>query len=205
MQAHNFLTFITGPAHSGKSRQACTIANHGKDTLFIGTASPKHPHMEARIAELKSERPAHWLLIDRPDDLATLLLNASAVHEQIIVDSLNLWLATIAVKNTAMKNPVELMARLRLESDRLNRTLAAARHAGANLILVGSESGASPTPPVETERAFREANGLLNQAVAAAADRVILLTAGIPQTIHDRSMSGIGTREAGADHSASNL
>ncbi|NBQ52769.1 MAG: hypothetical protein EBU49_04205, partial [Proteobacteria bacterium] len=64
---------------------------------------------------------------------------------------------------------------------------------GANLIVVAAEMGASPSPPVETERAFREANGRLNQAVAAMADRVVLMTAGIPTVLRGGAMSVDGT------------
>lgn len=183
LQADKCLTFITGPAHSGKSRHACRSANPKLDTLFVGTASPKHPHMQARISELKAERPAGWQVIERPQDLAELIRNAAAIHEQIVIDSLNLWLASVAVNAPSHGPQEEILIKLREESDRLCRSLSDARHAGANLIIVGAETGAAPSPPVETERAYREANGILNQSVAAAAERVILLTAGVPLTI----------------------
>lgn len=185
MQDDKCLTFLIGPAHSGKSAEACAAARPGLDTLVIGTANTQHPLMQSRVQALKASRPASWQHVDRPADLPSLVFAATAVHDQIIVDSLNLWLAAITANHPAGRTPVDLLHTLNSECDRLIDALGRARAAGANLIVVGAETGASPSPPVETERAFREANGRLNRAVAAMADRVTLMTAGIPMVLRD--------------------
>ena len=193
MQAEKCLTFLIGPAHSGKSTQTSVVARPGLDTLVIGMANTQHPLMMARVEALKAARPTSWQHVDRPADLPSLVFAATAVHDQIIVDSLNLWLAALTVNHPAGRTAVDLLNMLNTESERMTDALRRARDAGANLIVVAAEIGASPSPPVETERAFREANGRLNQAVAAVADRVILMTAGIPTVLRGEGLSVDGT------------
>jgi len=193
MQAEKCLTFMIGPAHSGKSTQTMVLARPGLDTLVIGMANTQHPLMMARVEALKAARPASWQHVDRPADLPSLIFAATAVHDQIIVDSLNLWLAALTVNHPPGRTAVDLLNTLNAECERMTDALRLARDAGANLIVVAAEMGASPSPPVETERAFREANGRLNQAVAAMADRVVLMTAGIPTVLRGGAMSVDGT------------
>ncbi len=193
MQAEKFLTFLIGPAHSGKSSEACAVARPDLDTLVIGTANTQHPLMQSRVQALKAARPANWQHVDRPADVPSLVFAATSVHDQIIVDSLNLWLAALTVNHPAGLTAIELLEVLTTECDRMIDALGRARAAGANVIVVGAEVGASPSPPVETERAFREANGRLNRAVAGMADRVILMTAGIPTVLRDGRVSGAET------------
>jgi len=196
MQAEKFLTFLIGPAHSGKSYEAGALARPDLDTLVIGTANTHHPLMQNRVQALKAARPANWQHVDRPADVPSLVFAATSVHDQIIVDSLNLWLAALTVNHPAGLTAIELLEVLTAECDRMIDALGRARAAGANVIVVGAEVGASPSPPVETERAFREANGRLNRAVAGMADRVILMTAGIPTVLRDGRVSGAETVNA---------
>lgn len=192
MQVEKCLTFLIGPAHSGKSAQASVLARPGLDTLVIGMANTQSPLMTARVEALKAARPTTWQHVDRPADLPFLVFASTAVHDQIIVDSLNLWLAALTVNYPAGRTPVELLNTLNLECERMVDALRRARDAGANLIIVAAEMGASPSPPVETERSFREANGRLNQAIAAMADRVILMTAGIPTLLRGGTVTADG-------------
>jgi adenosylcobinamide kinase/adenosylcobinamide-phosphate guanylyltransferase len=197
MQVEKCLTFLIGPAHSGKSAEACVLAKPGLDTLVIGTANTQHPLMQNRVEALKASRPSTWQHVDRPADVPSLIFAAAALHDQIIVDSLNLWLASLSVNhqanNPAGRTAIELLEVLNPECDRMIDALGRARAAGTNLVVVGAETGASPSPPVETERAFREANGRLNRSVAAMADRVILMTAGIPTVLRDGRVPGAET------------
>lgn len=192
MQVEKCLTMLIGPAHSGKSAQITVLARPGLDTVVIGTANTQHPLMQARVETLKAGRPEGWKHVDRPADLPNLIFAAAAIHDQIIVDALNLWLAAVTVQHPIDRTGLDLLNTLNAECGRMIDALGRARDAGANIIVVGAEMGASPSPPIETERAFREANGRLNQAVAAMADRVILMTAGIPTVLR----SGIPVAEA---------
>lgn len=199
MQAEKCLTFLLGPAHSGKSAEAIALADHKLDTLVIGMANIQHPLMHARVEALKGSRPTHWQHVDQPGDLPAFLFAAAQAHEQIVIDSLNLWLATLTVNwqaGQASRSAIDLAQMLGTECDRMVDALKRSRESagGTKLIVVGAEMGASPSPPVETERAFREANGKLNRAIAATADRVILMTAGIPtvlrSNVHNQSHIG---------------
>lgn len=199
MQADKCLTFLLGPAHSGKSAEAIALAGEKLDTLVIGMANIQHPLMQTRVESLKASRPAHWQHVDQPGDLPAFLFAAANAHEQIIVDSLNLWLAHLTVQwqgGQAGRSAIDLVQLLNTECDRMIDALKRSRDAagGTRLIIVGAEMGASPSPPVETERAFREANGKLNRLIASFADRVILMTAGIPTilrtNVHHQSQIG---------------
>lgn len=194
MQAEKCLTFLLGPAHSGKSAEAIALAGTNLDTLVIGMANLQHPLMQSRVEALKSSRPAHWQHVDQPGDLPAFVFAAAQAHEQIVIDSLNLWLATLTVQwqsGHGARSVIDLAQLLNAECDRMVDALVRSREAagGTRLIVVGAEMGASPSPPVETERAFREANGKLNRATAAIADRVILMTAGIPTVLRSNVLN----------------
>ena len=116
MQVEKCLTFLIGPAHSGKSTQTTVLARPELDTLVIGMANTQHPLMIARVEALKAARPPSWQHVDRPADLPSLIFAATAVHDQIIVDSLNLWLAALTVNYPAGRTAVDLVNMLNIAS-----------------------------------------------------------------------------------------
>ncbi len=120
--------------------------------------------MAERIARHHAERGPDWRLVEAPLDLAPVV----AGHREgaMVVDCLTLWLSNLM---HAGRDPAA-------ETEAL---LAALRPAG-RVILVSNEVGLSIAPENALARAFRDEQGRLNQRVAAAADHVEFVAAGLP-------------------------
>ena len=122
--------------------------------------------MTARIALHRARRPDGWLTAEAPLDLAQALAEAPD-GQPVLVDCLTLWLSNVLL---AGRDP-------EAESDRLAAALAAPR---GPWIAVANEVGLGIVPDNALARRFRDAAGRLNQAVAAVADEVLLVAAGLP-------------------------
>jgi adenosylcobinamide kinase/adenosylcobinamide-phosphate guanylyltransferase len=88
----------------------------------------------------------------------------------VLVDCLTLWLS----------NGMLAGADIDGETERLVRCLARAAHP---VVLVANEVGFGIVPDNALARNFRDAAGRLNQAIAAQADQVVLMVAGIPMRV----------------------
>lgn len=164
------LTFVLGGARSGKSRHAeSLIQSAPAPWLYIATAEAHDEEMRRRIAAHRSRRPEGWRTMDAPLDLAAAIRGGTG-SGAILVDCLTLWLTN------AMLAGRDLAA----EAAGLS---AACRAAPAPLVLVSNEVGFGIVPDNALARRFRDEAGRLHQAIAAAADRVVLVVAGIPMQV----------------------
>jgi adenosylcobinamide kinase/adenosylcobinamide-phosphate guanylyltransferase len=164
------LTLVLGGARSGKSRYAeQSVMASPAPWVYVATAEPFDVEMTARIAEHRSRRGGQWQTIEAPLDLAGAIERAPA-SATVLVDCLTLWL------NNLMYNNRDTDAEtLRLE------TALAARLAPS--VLVSNEVGSGIVPDNAEARRFRDLQGRLNQRIAARADRVVLLVAGLPMVV----------------------
>ena len=162
-------TFILGGARSGKSARAQPLAEAAGETrLYIATAEALDVEMEARIARHKADRGAGWRTVETPLDLVAAMEAADA--PVVLVDCLTLWLSNL------MHHGRDVEA----ESAALCACLG--RFEG-EVILVSNEVGLGLVPETSLGRAFRDAQGRLNQRVAAACDVVEFVAAGLPLRI----------------------
>lgn len=166
------LTLILGGARSGKSTHALTLA--GGRVLFVATAEALDEEMTARIAAHKAERPAAWDTLEEPRAIARSLRSRTNNYETIIIDCLTLWVSNLMEDGGT---PVEWVAPL----------LAAYRAGTANWVVISNEVGLGIVPDNPLARRYRDALGAVNRLMAAAADRVILMVAGIPIQIRDET------------------
>ncbi len=162
------LTLVLGGARSGKSRYAEALvtdaAAHG---TYIATAEPGDAEMAARIAEHRSRRGEFWYTIEAPLELpAAIALHADPARP-ILVDCLTLWVSNLLGAGRVVEH----------ESEKLH---AALRGAGGPVVLVANEVGLGLVPGTPLGRQFRDAAGRLNQQIAALADRVVFVAAGLP-------------------------
>ncbi len=123
--------------------------------------------MRARIARHKADRPASWTTLEEPLEIAGLLQAQGSNDQSIVVDCLTLWLS----------NLFECDRDVEAETGRLCAALASAR---ARVFLVSNEIGLGLVPETALGRAFRDAQGRLNQRIAAEADVVEFVAAGLP-------------------------
>lgn len=159
---------ILGGARSGKSRYAQKLAEaSGKSPVLIATASVGDAEMAKRIGKHQADRGTHWRLIEEEIDVAGALSREAAADKVIVVDCLTLWLSNLMLGSYDVENHCDALAR------------SVASLAGP-AIFVSNEVGFGIVPESALGRAFRDAQGRLNQALASVCDAVVLVVAGLP-------------------------
>ncbi len=160
------MTLVLGGARSGKSRHAESIVTALPGPWrYIATAQPLDAEMKARIAEHRARRGVGWTTIEAPLDLADAL-DAAGQHPAL-VDCLTLWLTNLLLGE--------------YEVDTATRALdAALDRRVAPTVLVANEVGLGIVPENALARTFRDVAGRLNQHLAARANTVLFLVAGLP-------------------------
>lgn len=170
--ADSGMTLVLGGARSGKSARAMHLAAASdRPVVYVATARdhPDDEEWHARIARHRRERPVDWITIEEPLDLVGVLQRLGQ-EQLVLVDCLTLWLSNLMLEGL----PIER------ETERLLAGLA--KFSGPS-ILVSNETGWGIVPDHALGRAFRDAQGRLNQQLAAQARRVELIVAGIPVCI----------------------
>jgi adenosylcobinamide kinase / adenosylcobinamide-phosphate guanylyltransferase len=163
-------TLVLGGARSGKSRHAETlVARLAPPWLYVATAQPLDDEMAARIAAHRARRGADWDTVEAPRDLAGVVATAPP-DRAILVDCLTLWLSNLMLAD----------ADLAAETDRLDGAIA---RAAGPIVLVSNEVGFGIVPDNALARRFRDAQGVLNQRMAARAECVVLMVAGLPLVV----------------------
>jgi len=173
-------TLILGGIRSGKSAFAEKLAGERRGpTLYLATGQPVDSEMEERIRRHRENRPAAWRTLEAPLDLAGPLEIALAAEDAlsvILVDSLDGWVSNLLLKHEG--DPAPTLEDLALSH--IQRLTELMGESQAEFFLVSSEVGFSLVSPHALGRRFQDLLGLVNQAVAAAADTVYLLAAGLP-------------------------
>jgi adenosylcobinamide kinase/adenosylcobinamide-phosphate guanylyltransferase len=160
------ITLVLGGARSGKSRYAeSLIAALPPPWIYVATAEARDHEMAARIRAHRARRGPSWRTIEAPRDLVAAL--ADCENMPVLVDCLTLWLANLMLAEADIDSEIES----------LEQSLAAAT---APVALVANEVGSGIVPDHPLGRKFRDLQGTLNQRVAARADRVVLMVAGLP-------------------------
>jgi adenosylcobinamide kinase/adenosylcobinamide-phosphate guanylyltransferase len=169
------LTFFLGGCRSGKSGLALKAASAipADRRVFIATSMPFDDEMKARVARHRAERGAGWITVEAPLALAEAIAENARSGCVVLVDCLTLWISNMLLETGA---PAAVEPRI----PHLIRTLA---QAPCPVVLVSNEVGAGIVPENTLARQFRDLAGTANQAVSAAANRVVWVVAGIPVTI----------------------
>jgi adenosylcobinamide kinase/adenosylcobinamide-phosphate guanylyltransferase len=181
------LHLVLGGARSGKSRFAEAEAIRlSAPVTFIATAEALDDDMRARIERHRRERPADWATIEAPLDLGDAVRRAST--PVIVLDCLTVWTSNLLLGSLneadagAIAPSTVAMVEAHLTQATLTLLSALEHHAG-NAIVVSNEVGLGVVPPTALGRVYRDLLGRANQQVAAAADRVTLLVAGVPLVV----------------------
>ncbi len=168
-------TLVLGGARSGKSRFALGVHAAQARVVFVATAVAGDAEMCERIDRHRAERPASWQTVEEPCELVARVREASAGADAVVVDCLTLWVANLMLRGDpdehVLKQADELAALLALRP--------------ADVTLISNEVGLGVHPASGDGRHFRDLLGMVNQRVAAAVDRVVLMVAGIPVSIKD--------------------
>lgn len=169
------ITLVLGGARSGKSAHAeRLIEAAAAGGVYLATAEPGDDEMAERIRRHRLRRGPAWTTVEEPIDVAGVLRAHAAPDRPVLVDCLTLWLSNVMATGSDVRS----------EREQLIGALAAA---GGPVVLVSNEVGLGLVPETPLGRAFRDEAGWLNQAVATAAQRVILVAAGIPLTLKEET------------------
>jgi adenosylcobinamide kinase/adenosylcobinamide-phosphate guanylyltransferase len=174
------ITLVLGGARSGKSALAVQLAERSHPpVLFVATATRSDVEMTERIDAHRATRPAEWRTLEAPLDVGVAVRAQLGDARTVLLDCLSLLVsnALLASEDGGERSGVVVEARVMSDIQKL---VAAVRDADAHLIVVSNEVGMSVVPPTPLGRTFRDALGRANQEVAALADAVYLLVAGIP-------------------------
>ena len=162
------LTLVIGGAASGKSAQAeALVRGAGGDRVYIATAQAFDDEMRAKIARHRDMRAGDgWRTVEAPFD-AVAAVAALREGEAALFDCATFWLSNLMLAERDW----------RAEAERLVAALGAAR---APVVMVTNETGQGIVPDNALARAFRQAQGELNQRLAAEARLVMAVMAGLP-------------------------
>jgi adenosylcobinamide kinase / adenosylcobinamide-phosphate guanylyltransferase len=162
------LTLVLGGARSGKSRYAELLIG-GQQALYVATGEAGDGEMRERIQAHQARRGANWTTREAPLDLIGALHD---VDRPVLVDCLTLWLANLLGAN---RDPQK-------ETRALIEALPSLREPA---VFVSNEVGLGIVPDNKLARDFRDHAGRLHQEIAAVANRVVFVAAGLPLILKD--------------------
>ena len=161
---------MLGGARSGKSSWALHhTETEYRSPVFLATAQALDDEMTERIRRHRAARGDRWDVIEEPVALAEVLRSRCEGYDAVLVDCLTVWLSNLLLGSD--KDRV---------SEYVDGLLEALEERRRAIILVANEVGMGIVPEHALGRVFRDLAGELNQKLAAVADKVVLVTAGLP-------------------------
>lgn len=171
------VTLVLGGVRSGKSKYAVKLASQASRVIFLATAKPSDAEMCAKIKRHQEERPTQWLTIEEPLALDHVLKQHDSNSQFFLIDCLTLFAANLL---EAEKNNEESL------KARVECFCVALQSISSSVVLVSNEVGSGVVPAYVVGRRFRDLTGEMNQRVAALADTVLLMVAGLPLVLKGR-------------------
>jgi adenosylcobinamide kinase/adenosylcobinamide-phosphate guanylyltransferase len=163
---------ILGGVRSGKSRYAQQLAQLANRVTFVATAERRDDEeMIKKIERHSAERPSHWKTIEEPLNLAQIVRSAGTDCDVLLIDCLTLFASNLLEAHG--ENPA-------LAQPQIDDLCAALQSAPCTVILVSNEVGSGVVPAYALGRRFRDLVGEINQRIAAVADSVLFMVAGLP-------------------------
>lgn len=166
------VTLVLGGVRSGKSRYAQQLAEQAERVIFVATAERRDDaEMHAKIERHRADRPATWATIEEPLQLSRTIQEAGKECDVLLIDCLTLFGANLL--EACSEDPKQLQTHI-------EELCLALGTAPCSVVLVSNEVGSGVVPAYELGRRYRDLVGEINQRVAAVADTVLLMVAGLP-------------------------
>lgn len=167
------IRFILGGARSGKSALAEDLAgNSGLPVHYLATAQIWDQEMAKRVEHHQKSRPQAWPFTEEPLDIIPIL-EKHTIEGCLLLDCLTLWLTNVLL----LEDEEQLAQRQQELIEYLSKGIE------GELILVSNEVGQGIVPDNALARRFVDEAGRLHQRIAAIADQVVFVTAGLPQVL----------------------
>jgi adenosylcobinamide kinase/adenosylcobinamide-phosphate guanylyltransferase len=171
------IELVLGGARSGKSRYAEQQAiNSGLPVYYLATAEAGDAEMQARIAHHQQRRPAEWQTLEEPIQLAAAIRQHTGPDVCVLVDCLTLWLSNVLFDRHGNIQENQF-------ATQRTALLDALRECNGRVIMVSNEVGLGLVAADAMTRRFVDEAGFLHQDLAQICDRVVLVTAGLPQQL----------------------
>jgi adenosylcobinamide kinase/adenosylcobinamide-phosphate guanylyltransferase len=165
------VTLVLGGARSGKSRYAEGLLDrHPGRRVYLATAEVLDEEMATRVQTHRARRDEDWKTVEEPLALAATLKAETEQGAAVLVDCLTLWLGN-------------LLGEAREIAVEIDGLVDAIGQFGGPVVFVSNEVGQGIVPDNALARQFRDHAGILHQRLAERADRVVFVTAGLPQTL----------------------
>lgn len=168
------LTLVLGGARSGKSRYAQGLIGDRQAIYVATTRRTRDREMSGRIEKHRADRPSSWTTIEEPESVPRAVRTAAPADAPVIVECATLWLSNLFEREShtpARRQQDILMAAVRelADASRLRE-----------VVVVSNEVGGGIVPTTRVGRRFRDLQGWANQILAAEAQSVVLVVAGLP-------------------------
>jgi adenosylcobinamide kinase/adenosylcobinamide-phosphate guanylyltransferase len=184
------LILLLGGARSGKSHYAEALASRFERVLYIATAQARDDEMQARIAIHRQARPSTWRTVEAPTGVGPAVRAALAEGpaDAVLLDCVTLWMSNLVLRELGDKatgdfealdraDEIAAQEQARVEMDDLLAVFHATRVPWG---VVRNEVGWGLVPAYPLGRVYRDLLGWANQRLAAEADAVYLMIAGLP-------------------------
>jgi adenosylcobinamide kinase/adenosylcobinamide-phosphate guanylyltransferase len=173
------LTFILGGARSGKSGYGERLAQSwAGEVLFVATAQPFDEEMVERIERHQNNRPSHWRTVEAPTKVAAAIGDETA--EIVLLDCVTLLVTNLILGLGDGLDEAGAQSAVDAEIDDLLAKMAAWN---GRWIIISNEVGLGIVPDNQLSRIYRDVLGRANQRLAAAANEVVMMVAGLPLVI----------------------
>ncbi|WP_106163797.1 bifunctional adenosylcobinamide kinase/adenosylcobinamide-phosphate guanylyltransferase [Tritonibacter scottomollicae] len=164
------VTVILGGAASGKSAFAeQTCVNTGKNRLYWATSQILDEEMQKKVSRHLAQRGGGWTTLEEPFDARKVLPEAQP-KDVLLMDCATMWLTNHLLADHDLQQQTEAL-------------LSGFDNCAADIVVVTNETGLGIVPENALARRFREAQGRLNIALAARADCVVMVAAGLPMVL----------------------
>ncbi len=171
------LTLVLGGARSGKSRYAQGLIGDRKAIYIATTRRTRDREMSGRIEKHRADRPSSWTTIEEPESVPRVIRTAAPADAPVIVECATLWLSNLFERES--RTPPRRQQDILMTAVRELADASRLRE----VVVVSNEIGGGIVPTTRVGRRFRDLQGWANQILAAEAQSVVLVVAGLPITL----------------------
>ena len=162
------LTLVLGGARSGKSAYAeALVEGHAGSHVYLATGRAWDDEMRERIDRHRDRRGPAWRTVEAPLDLCGAIRAERRADRAILIDCLSLWITNLMLDERDVDAAADELVGCLSDGD-------------GPLVCVSNEVGLGIVPDNAMARAFRDHAGRLHQSIAAIADEVTFVAAGLP-------------------------